>query len=484
MKKNKTLNILLNIIRLLFTIIIVSNLFAFNYFLIKLNVIPTKYLIGSYIAIGLIFILLFYLLYSKKNKVIKAISIVLLLLCSIGFLYGTKYIVNTYTFIENTKVEYDTLSYSVLVLKDSNFNTIEALKDKNILYLNNDYQEEIKNELNKKITYEENLNEEFGSVIDGLLNGENDAIVLEESYITIAKDEIEDFESKIKVIYTFNVREKGHIENEEQKENIAITMEPFILYISGIDQWGNTVSTRGRSDVNQLAVVNPKTNHILLVNTPRDYYVQLAGTTGLRDKLTHAGIYGVEKSIKTLEDLYDIDITHYLRVNFNTVVKVVDVIGGIDIQSDQAFRAWTNKQVYVEKGWNHFDGAMALAYARERYTYTTGDHHRGKNQQQVITAIIDKVTKSSVLISKYNSILNTLNGSFTTDMSPNEITSFIKYQLDKMPSWKIDSFAVTGSGSMDYTHSMGSKYKLYVMEPNRNSVNTAKEKINEVLNEK
>lgn len=482
--KKDTKKILCLIFKILVILFLLSSFGVFIYQVLKLNIVPTKYLIGGCIGIVFFFFLYLFLLFSKRNIIVKSISVILILLCSIGFLYGTKYIVNTYTFIENTKVDYDSLMYSVLVLNDNTYNTIEDLKEKSILYLNNDYKEEIKNELNKKITYQESLNDEFGSVIDGLLEGKNDAIVLEDSYITIAKDEIENFEEDTKVIYTFEIREKAHIENADTKENSEITMEPFILYISGIDQWGNTVSTRGRSDVNQLAVVNPKTNHILLVNTPRDYYVQLAGTTGLRDKLTHAGIYGVEKSIKTLENLYDIDITHYVRVNFNTVVQVVDVIGGIDINSDKAFRAWTNKQVYVEKGWNHFNGEQALAYARERYAYLTGDHHRGANQQQVITAIIEKVTESSVLISKYNSILNTLNESFNTDMSANEITSFIKYQLDKMPSWKIDSYAVTGSGSMDYTYSMGSKYKLYVMEPNMTTVNTAKTKINEVLNEK
>ena len=233
-----------------------------------------------------------------------------------------------------------------------------------------------------------------------------------------------------------------------------------------------------------LAVVNPLTNHILLVNTPRDYYVQLAGTTGYKDKLTHAGIYGIEKSIKTLEDLYDIDITHYLRVNFNTVIKVVDIIGGIDIYSDKAFTCYTNTKVHVKEGLNHFGGKEALAYARERYAYTTGDHHRGENQQQVIKAIFEKVTTSTILISKYNTILNSLNGSFQTDMSMNEITSFIKHQLDKMPNWTIDTTAVTGTGAMDYTHSMGSKLKLYVMKPDENSIEKAKEKINEVLNEK
>lgn len=481
MRKEKK-EIVIFIFKILFTCFFVFSFGSFSFYIFKLNIIPIKYIVIGFLVIILLLFLFLKLLFSKKNKIIKMISILFILLSSFGFLLGTKYLVNTYTFFNSTKVDYDTLSYSVLALKNRNYQNIEDLKDKRILYLENEYKEELEKELNKKIVYEEIVSEEFGSVIDELLNESVDAIVLEESYITIAKDEIEEFEEKAQVLYTFDIQIKAHVENEET-ENIEITMNPFILYISGIDKWGNVTSVRGRSDVNQLVVVNPKTNRILLVNTPRDYYVQLAGTTGLKDKLTHAGIYGIEKSIQTLENLYDLDITHYLRVNFNTVVKVVDVIGGIDINSDQAFQPRHGKE-YVVKGWNHFDGAMALAYARERYAYTTGDHHRGANQQQVITAIINKVTKSNVLISKYNSILESLEGSFTTDMSMNEITSFIKYQLDKMPSWTIESYAVTGSGSMDYTYSMGTNYKLYVMEPNQNSIDTAKKKINEVLNEK
>ena len=163
------------------------------------------------------------------------------------------------------------------------------------------------------------------------------------------------------------------------------------------------------------------------------------------------------------------------------MIKIIDVIGGIDINSDKAFKP-RNDSRYINKGWNHFDGKLALAYARERYAYTTGDHHRGANQQQVITAIIEKFTSSSVLISKYNTLLDSLNGSFQTDMSMEEITSFIKYQIDKMPSWKVESIAVTGTGDMQPTYSMGSKLKLYVMNPDMKSVKMAQEKIKEVLN--
>ncbi len=482
MKKNKK-TIVFMIFKILITILLLISFSLFTYNLLKLNIIPDKYIIIGFIIILIILILLLLFLYKIKNIIFKIMCIILIFLFSTGFILGTNYISSTYTFIDNTNNNYDTLTYSVIVLNKSNYNNIEDLKDRKILYLEDNYKENIKNELNGKINFDELTENEFGTIIDKLLKKEVDAIVLEESYIAIAKDELKNFSSDAKVIYSFELQEKSHVENPDNDQN-KITLEPFILYISGIDQWGNVNSVRGRSDVNMLAVVNPLTNHILLVNTPRDYYVQLAGTTGYKDKLTHAGIYGIEKSIKTLEDLYDIDITHYLRVNFNTVIKVVDIIGGIDIYSDKAFTCYTNTKVHVKEGLNHFGGKEALAYARERYAYTTGDHHRGENQQQVIKAIFEKVTTSTILISKYNTILNSLNGSFQTDMSMNEITSFIKHQLDKMPNWTIDTTAVTGTGAMDYTHSMGSKLKLYVMKPDENSIEKAKEKINEVLDEK
>lgn len=476
---DKGKSILLQVIKIVLTALLLLLFSFFTFQILKLNVLPVKYLYLGFTIFFLVFLFLMFLLYKVKNKIINLFSVTLILFVSIVLYIGIKYLISTYSFIENIKVEYDTLSYSVLVLNSSELTSIDNLRDKTILYLKDNYQEEIKKQLNEKIIYQEKLNEEFGSVLDNLLNKNVQAIVLEESYITIAKDEVEDFEAKTRVIYTFDVKIKAHEENPNVSMNI--TMEPFIFYISGVDQWGNVKSVRGRSDVNMLVIVNPKTNQILLVNTPRDYYIQLDGTKGLKDKLTHAGIYGIDKSIKTLENFYDIDISHYLRVNFDSVIKIIDVIGGIDINSDKAFKP-RNDSRYINKGWNHFDGKLALAYARERYAYTTGDHHRGANQQQVITAIIEKFTSSSVLISKYNTLLDSLNGSFQTDMSMEEITSFIKYQIDKMPSWKVESIAVTGTGDMQPTYSMGSKLKLYVMNPDMKSVKMAQEKIKEVLN--
>lgn len=477
MKDKKKL--LINILSILILIVCLTSLTMFSYSLFRLNILPTKYLVLGYIVLILVIGILFYLIFRKKNIVVKVVSVILVGLLSSSFIYVSGYLNNTNEFFESTHKSYDTLNYSVIVLKESNYKKISDLKDKNIAYIDDDYKNDIKNNF-KKISYNEQLFTDLSVISDDLLNKNTDAIVLEESYLTLAYEEIKDFKDSVKVIDTFSIKAKVHKENKEEKINFE---EPFVLYISGIDQYGNVNSVRGRSDVNQLVVVNPKTHHILLVNTPRDYYVQLYNTTGLRDKLTHAGIYGIDKSIKTLEKFYDIDINYYLRVNFNSLIKVVDVIGGIDIYSDKSFTAHTNKSVKVKEGWNSFNGTQALAYSRERYAYITGDHHRGANQQQVIEAIINKVTQSSVLISKYNSILNALDGTFQTDMSTNMITSFIKYQLDNMPKWEVESIAVTGYNSSNYTYSMGMRYKLYVMEPDYNSVEKAKKKMNEVLNE-
>lgn len=470
--KNITNIIIILLFFLSFTILIYS--------IFKLNILPTKYLIIGFSVLILVTIILLFGIFSKKHKVFRTLSFIIMLLLTVFSCFAINYLNNTYNFINSTQNKYDTLNYSVIVLKDSNYTSIYNLKDKTVSYLNDSYNLDINNELNSKITYRKELVDDFTKMVSLLNNKDTDAIVLEDSYLTLIEEEDTTFYNNIKVVYIFQIKVKTH----EESDDTIFTQEPFILYISGIDQYGKVNTVRGRSDVNQIVVVNPKTNHILLVNTPRDYYVQLVGTTGLKDKLTHAGIYGIDKSIGTLENLYDINIDHYLRVNFNTLIKVVDVIGGIDIYSDKAFAPWTNRRVYINQGINHMNGEMALAYARERKTYVTGDHHRGENQQQVITTIINKITTSKILISKYNSILNALDGSFQTDISTNGITSLIKYQLDKMPSWNIESIAVTGENSMNYTYSMGYGYKLYVMEPDNNSIISAKEKINEVLNEK
>ena len=469
--------LIFNIISIILLLVCLLSLTLISYYIFKLRIIPRKYLITGYLII-IIFILLLILGLFSKDIILKIMSMILLLIIIGSLLYITLFLNKTYHFLDSLFPKYETLNYNVIVKNDSNYNQIVDLNNKKISYINDNYNEQVKKELLKKIEYTEDLIDNT-LIYDKLFNNETDAIILEEGYLLLAKEEIEAFDDNTRIVYSFKIKVKSH--KEDGKTNL--TNNPFILYISGIDQWGNVNSVRGRSDVNQIIVVNPKTNHILIVNTPRDYYVRLAGTTGLRDKLTHAGIYGIDKSIATLENLYDIDIDHYVRINFDSLVKVVDLIGGIDIYSDITFNSYHIKGWTVQKGLNHFNGREALAYARERYAYVDGDHHRGRNQQQVIEAIIDKLTNTNTILNKYNSLLNSLDGSFQTDIDTSSITSFIRYQIDKNPSWNVETIQANGFNSWGYTYSMGYNYYLWVMEPDWDSVNLIKNKISEVLNE-
>lgn len=471
-------SIIFKIINILVLSIYFIILGVLSYYTYKLNIIPTKYLITGIGIILIITLLILYSVFWGRNIYIKIASIILIIIMSIGLTLVTYYLNNTYHFLSNMIVKYDKLSYSVIVLKDSNYNKIKELDNKKISYLKDTYYERMLEKLSKSIKYTEDVSDNLSNIYNKLSSKEVDAIILEDSYINLANEEIEGFTDNTKIIYTFTIKVKV----AKEKKDTNVVKEPFIIYISGIDQYGKINSVRGRSDVNQLLVINPNTHKILIVNTPRDYYVQLAGTTGLRDKLTHAGIYGINKSIETIQNIYNIKIDHYIRINFDTLINIVDVIGGIDIYSDKAFVPWTNKSVYVNQGWNHFNGIQALAYARERKSYKDGDHHRGRNQQQIIETIISKLTSTKTILSKYNSILNTLDGTFQTDMEMSTITKFIKNQLDKMPSWTTETVQAYGFNSWNYTYSMPYAYR-WVMEPDWNSINKLKIKINEVLNE-
>ena len=478
-RKEKIIHLLKIIASILFAVFAFVCVCTFFYLLIKCNIIPGKYFYPMLIGVLFLFLSAFVLDFFSNKKILHVLSVVVFLLLSIVSIISSTYLGTTYRFLKNTQAKGEYLSYSVFVLKDSKITDLNGLKNKNITYFDDLYVSEVKVELQKQISYSENITSNVSDAYDSLKNNDTNAIVLEKGYYSLAKEEISDFSKNVKSIYSFQIKVENKKSDDKKIEVPA--EEPFILYISGIDQYGNVDSVRGRSDVNQLMVINPKTNKILIVNTPRDYYVQLPGTTGLRDKLTHAGVYGIDKSVETLESIYDVDINHYVRINFDTLIKTVDIIGGIDVYSDADFITHTTGHIHINKGWNHFNGTQSLAYSRERYAYIDGDHHRGRNQQQVMEAIIHKVTSSDTIIKKYNSILNSLNGSFQTDMDMSFITSCIKYQIDKKPNWNVETIQVTGSASWNYTYSMGYNYYLWVMEPDWNSVSEAKMRIQETL---
>lgn len=282
----------------------------------------------------------------------------------------------------------------------------------------------------------------------------------------VLQENYREFYDSVATLATYKVRD----DNRQAAPKTDVT-KPFVLYISGIDTYGD-VGEVSRSDVNMLAVMNPAKRTMLLVNTPRDYYVQLHGVAGIPDKLTHAGIYGIDMSRQTLGDLYGVEIPYYVRLNFTSLVKMVDVVGDITVDSDYAFHSF-------QAGKNTLDSKRTLEFARERYSFSDGDRQRGRNQQKVIEAIIAKMSEPRNL-TRYESILSTLQSSLQTNMSRNSIASLVKMQLDDMKGWKVESMSVDGAGATRQTYSMGAM-PLYVMIPDNASVEIAKREIAKCL---
>ena len=261
-----------------------------------------------------------------------------------------------------------------------------------------------------------------------------------------------------------------------------ITKEPFVIYLSGVDTRGE-LTENARSDVNILAAVNPVTKRVALVNTPRDYYVDLAGTSS-KDKLTHAGLYGVETSMATLGNLYGVNVEHYIRINFAGFISIIDAVGGVDVYSDQAFTSVGSPGYYdpttFAEGWNHLDGKSALAFARERHAFASGDIQRGINQMKVIDAMANKLKSPTVLMS-FSKLMDAVSDCFVTSLSQEQISALVRMQLGDLANWDIESCSVTGSSGKSSQCYSAKGQSLYVMKPDESSVNKAKELIASVL---
>ena len=450
--------------------------------LIYMDVIPPKYfypVVGVSIFIAILNAVILYM--PRVKSKLKIVFIVLAILLSVLFGFVAQKLLITNDFLEKiTNTKYETEDYYVIVLNDKNYKKLSDLDNlKTGIYKNSaKTYKEARKELLGKIKTTNVDYEDVSILADDLLNERVNAMFISSVYKNTLDEEKATFKESTKVLYTISIKTKA----EDISKAVKVIEQPFNIFVSGIDTTGK-ISNVSRSDVNMIVSVNPNTNKILLTSIPRDYYVQLHGTTGLKDKLTHAGIYGVNKSITTLEDLFKIDINYYVRVNFTTLTKLVDNIGGIDVYSDASFYCFTDRGVYVRKGNNHFNGRQALAFSRERYTYQEGDRHRVKNQQDVFTAIFKKISSSQTLISKYDSILGTLDQSFQTNMSQRDIKKLVKRQLDKMPSWTIENQSVNGTDSSAETYSYAGQ-KLYVMIPDMKTVETASARIDAFLKEK
>jgi len=445
----------------------------------KLNILQNWQYAIIVVVLAIIMALSIYgVLFCKKiRKLVKVLIILLVFLIGVGYCYGAHYVSRVISFMKDMTGEYvETETYSVYVMKNGGYRDLNALRRQSVGYISiNPHRDETETQLQNVIYHKAANYENIGEIVSALYDSKVAAIVLNDSYLDMLADTDLDFENKTTSLYNFEVRS----ETPDEPVVTNINEESFIMYISGTDSRSG-LNAVARSDVNMLAVVNPKARRILLVSVPRDYYVQLHGTTGTKDKLTHAGVYGVNMSRDTMADLFDIEIAYTTKVSFGTVISVVDTLGGIEIDSDQEFTAWTNKSCHIKEGKQILDSNCALAYARERYSYASGDRHRIQNQQDVVMAILEKLSDPHYL-AKYPAILKNAEGSFDTTMSYEEITGFAKNQLSSLKGWEVERIQVDGSGAMLPTYSMGAQ-KLYVMIPDQATVDAAKAKINEVMN--
>ena len=434
------------------------------------------------IGILVIGIISFILNVNKLRMWVKNLFSIFAILIIIFDLLMIFFGTTTLKFLSNiTDTGYRVETYGVYVLKSSKYKNIDDLDNKELFYLDSLGNESILKAI-KKIEKEIDVNEEGIDDIDELLSSltNDNAIVFESSYEDVLDDEHEDTYKNLKKIYSVDI-----VKNVDTiKSDVDLTKEPFIVYISGIDTTGN-ISSKARSDVNILLAVNPNTNNILMINTPRDYYVKLH-TSGEMDKLTHAGLYGIEESVYTLGDLYNVDIDYYVRANFTSVLKMIDALDGIKVDvpvkfceqdSNRSFDK--NDLICLNKGYQTLNGEQALALARHRKTLATGDRARGNNQMLVLEAMINKAL-SPKIITNYSSLIAALDGRVTTNMTSDEMFKFAKKQVKDMNSWNFYKLGAKGTDGSGVCYSVG-RYKSYVMEQDSEYVNVIQKAIKDLM---
>ncbi len=438
-----------------------------------IDVVPGEYFLVMSLLLGLIATIFAVLLLSKSPKK-RVVGTIFSLLYLVILVLVIVYELNTIGFLKKIGFQnYKTENYSVIAFKSSNYQNIQDLNKKKIgsMTFNSVGLKDAKAKLEDKIKVSFTTYDDLFQLKDEFVNHKTDAILIEDAMLAMIKEDDPDFESSIEVIYNFSL----DIETEDIAHEVDITKDAFSIYVSGIDTYGS-VSSVSRSDVNMVITVNPKNHQILITSIPRDYYVELA-TKNAKDKLTHAGIYGIDISVGTIEKLLDTKINYYVKVNFTSVIKIVNALGGVDVYSEYSFTSQDG--YYYKKGYNSVKGKEALSFVRERKSFAGGDRVRIENQARMVEALVNKAI-SPAIITKYNSLLSALSNAFITNLDDEKITEFIKMQIADNPKWTIENYSLNGRDAMDYTYSYKS-VKSYVMVPDEDTVKEAKAKIKKVL---
>ncbi len=453
---------------------------------LQLNILPAKFLAVLLAVMVLLFAgsALFALLKVKSKISLwrRIVSCVLALLIAFGCAAVSKVAMDTYQLLGDATGDVSNSRDIYLLvrkedpaqsLKDTKQYQFGALEGYDVEFTKQMIAAiEKETEQTITLTYFQQLSDLAKAITDHTV----DAIIANGVTLSLLteQEDFADFLEQVRIIHTLTYTEENDTSADEKFE---ITKSPFVLYISGSDTRSKKLGV-SRSDVNILAIINPAIKQVLLVNTPRDSFVSNSAGEGALDKLTHCGNYGIECSMDALESLYDVDINFYGKINFYGFQAFIDAIGGITVNSPQAFT--TYEGIYIKKGENQLNGEEALAFARDRKHVSGGDYGRGKNQMRVIQAVITKLSSSTTVISKYADILESLKGMFVTNFTLEDISSLVKMQLGDMASWNVQSYAITGRGDSQLTYSDPGK-KLSVMWPDEDSVAYANVLIKRVM---
>ena len=456
----------------IFSVLIALTIFN----IVALNILPNKYLFPI-VAVLVIFVGLFWFLFLRlQNKGIKNLTIIVIvtsLLLSI---------LNIFVSLGRNRLEdfindnFETQEVSLIVPVESTIQEAKELQDANIGAFTRFSPQVFEKTMplfqqKYELTFNVIEGESYKELYDSLIDGSLPALMLNESQRGLFNEIDSNFNETTRVVATVSYQEAKTIQGNSQSNKDILT-----IFVSGIDTYGSLTSV-SRSDVNMVVVVNKKTHQILMVSIPRDYHVELA-SFGAYDKLTHAGIYGVEESMATLSNLFGIGIDHYVRVNFSSVENIVDQLGGVDVYSEFSFSV---PGVSVTEGKNHLSGSEALRFVRERKLLPNGDGDRIKNQQALLKGVIQKLLSPDMLMN-FDGVLEATQGNFQTSIDYNTLSSLVKEQLATMPNWDMQTISVTGYATYsESTYSMPG-WNLYVLEPDYESVQVATAYMNQMIN--
>ena len=453
-----------------------------------LNMLPVKYIGLAILAVVILLLIVFvcfFLIPAKAKKIVKYIvrtmalllTLSLVLVDIVGIQMVNKFEETMDNLVEeDQEVKVEEFVFGVYVRTGDKAESLEDAKrydfGYSLAYDRNNTKKAInviENDLDRNLNLEEYS--DIFAMVDAVLAKEKDAFILSTAYLDIIEGQegYSDISSKIKCVHECVVTSETQVVEKEETP-FDVTKDPFAIYISGHDT--AYAATRANSDVNILAIINPTTKQVLLLNTPRDFYIPISvSEEGALDKLTHCGVHGVECSMDTLSDYYDVDIKYYAQLNFTAFQRLVDALGGITVYSEKEFYT-TNEGIYFQKGANELNGEQALAFVRERKQFGGGDRARGEHQMAVIKGMIQKMTSGSLLLN-YNQILDSMGGYFRFNVSQEELSAIVKMQLSDMAEWNIQTYAVSGIGRNDICYSMPN-LKTYVMIPDEATVAQAR----------